>query len=493
MLKKTTYNQFVNLAATAPRVVIYQEIYSDLTTPTAVYHKLADPCAHSVLIEFTPRNGPQYAVVALNPMAALIAQGNDIRVTFNGKTTQYTDDPFQRLRELRQQMACADDHPLTKLTGGAIGYLSYDAVRYIEKLPDQHPKDAAIADIDIKFYRDTVTFDLDHHTVFVCHVVDVTDDLDDLSAAYENGMNIIANTIEKIFTPTIPSHQAEPINNKITEFSVDLSDADYVDVINKAKHHISIGDIFQVVPSRTFHKNYHGDAFDVYRALKQVSPSPYHFYLQHESVAIVGASPEKIISVRNNVIDSIPLAGTRPRGHGKSDEQLAAELTTDPKEVAEHVMLVDLARNDIGSVSVPGSVKVSAYLQPVNFSHVIHIASSVQGQLAKNCDVIDVLKATFPAGTLSGAPKIRAMEIIDELEHSRRGIYGGAVIALDRADNLDTCITIRTALIKNNIVYVRAGAGIVHDSNPHTEAQESRQKARSVMSAVQLAEGGLSS
>jgi anthranilate synthase component 1 len=487
VLKKTSYNQFISLSATAARVVLYQEIHGDLITPTQVYHQLANDCTKNVLIEFTPQHGAQYAVVGLNPLASLTANGEDVTVTVDDNTTHYRHDPFQCLRELRQQLACADDHPLSKLTAGAIGYLSYDAVRYIEKLPDQHRKDNAIADIDITFYRNTVTFDLNHHKVLVCHVVDVTDDL---ASVYENGMMIIAKIIEKIFT-TKTQTQKQIHANKTTEFSVDLNDDDYAEIVNKAKHYIKMGDIFQVVPSRTFQKNYHGETFDVYRALKQVSPSPYHFYLQNRHMAIVGASPEKIVSVKNNVIDSVPLAGTRSRGNGKTDAQLAAELTADPKEIAEHVMLVDLARNDVGAVSIPGSVKVSAYLQPINFSHVMHIASTVQGELAKNYDVIDVLKATFPAGTLSGAPKIRAMEIIDEIENSRRGIYGGAIIALDRADNLDTCITIRTALIKNKIAYVRAGGGIVHDSDPYAEANESRQKATSVMSAIQLAEGGL--
>ncbi len=198
-----------------------------------------------------------------------------------------------------------------------------------------------------------------------------------------------------------------------------------------------------------------------------------------------------MVSVKNGIIDSVPLAGTRPRGNGKSDQTLAQELINDPKETAEHLMLVDLARNDIGIVSQAGSVEVAELMQPVNFSHVMHLASRVQVSLAKNYDAIDVLKATFPAGTLSGAPKIRAMEIIDELEHSRRGLYGGAIVALDRDDNLDTCIIIRTTIVENGIASIRAGAGIVHDSDPIAEANETRHKAKSVMAAIQLAEGGL--
>ncbi|WP_264769881.1 anthranilate synthase component I family protein [Coxiella burnetii] len=463
-----------------------------MLTPTQAFYQLLDLYPTAILLEFSPRNEKPYAFIGFNPLAQIIARGDEITVFLKNTVTKMKGDPFHHLRRLRQQINCIDNHPLTKLTGAAIGYLSYDAIRYVESIPDRHTASEKIADIDFKFYRDGITFDLESNNAIVSHVVEVKDEL---KHCYEYGLEKLADITNNLFTPARPklSTNRKTHYSKSTslDFKPDSNDTDFKKIVNKAKQYIAAGDIFQVVSSRTFKKPYQGKPFDIYRALKKVSPSPYHFYLQNDSLAIAGASPEKMVSVKNGIIDSVPLAGTRPRGNGKSDQTLAQELINDPKETAEHLMLVDLARNDIGIVSQAGSVEVAELMQPVNFSHVMHLASRVQGSLAKNYDAIDVLKATFPAGTLSGAPKIRAMEIIDELEHSRRGLYGGAIVALDRDDNLDTCIIIRTTIVENGIASIRAGAGIVHDSDPIAEANETRHKAKSVMAAIQLAEGGL--
>ncbi|MCK5575694.1 MAG: anthranilate synthase component I family protein, partial [Sphingomonadales bacterium] len=251
------------------------------------------------------------------------------------------------------------------------------------------------------------------------------------------------------------------------------------------------GDIFQVVLSRTFEAPFKAAPFDIYRAMRLVSPSPFMFYLDLGDAVIVGASPEKLVSLDDGVLESCPLAGTRPRGNGKADHDLEADLLSDEKEKAEHMMLVDLARNDLGALSRAGSVKVNELMQVQKFSHVMHISSTVEGQIADDKDAFDALRMTLPAGTLSGAPKIRAMEIIDELEISRRGVYGGTVCAIDHDGNLNSCIIIRTAVLRDGVAQVRAGAGIVYDSDPASEAMETRHKTRGVFEALRLAEGGL--
>lgn len=467
-LYKTSYEQFVSLASQAPYVVLTQEVYGELLTPTQVYQKLSPVFSQSLLIEFSTVTPMTY--IGLTPLVSLVVHQND------------PADPFERLRELRREFRCADASSHTPLMGAAMGYLSYDAVRYIEKLPDQHSQDPEIPDIDIKFYQTGITFH--ENKVFISHLVKVEKEL---SANYSHGMSVIAQLIEKIFTPLIPQQY---LSATVDEFRVDLDDAAFANIVNQAKDYIQKGDVFQVVSSRTFSKNYQQNPFNIYLALKKMNPAPYHFYLQNESFVVTGASPEKIVSVRKGQIDTAPLAGTRAIG-SQNPDILIEELMQDPKEIAEHVMLVDLARNDVGAVAVPGSVKVKDYLKPLCLSQVVHLVSSVEGTIAEPYDAIDVLKSTFPAGTLSGAPKIRAMEIIDELENSRRGIYGGTLIVLDRENNLETCILIRTAVVKKNKVYIRAGAGIVHDSDPYREAQECLHKAMSVMSAVQLAEKGV--
>ncbi len=499
---KTTYSEFLQMANQTPRVVLCQEIDFDRITPAQAFHQLNQSDHQpTALLEFAPRHEKAYAFVGLQPMAELSATQREVCIRVGDRTEYLTGDPFSHLRTLRQTLRCAGNHPLSQLTGGAVGYLSYDAVRFIESIPDRHNSDANLPDIHLIFYRTGITFDDSNRKAVVSHVVDV--DKTDLEMSYHQGMTVIEKIIKqctKVFVNTnlprddaggvaCPANAGDPIARKKEDFETDLTDEQYVNIVNKAKSYIAAGDIFQVVASRTFKKKYSGDPFYVYQALKKISPSPYHFYLQNKTYALAGASPEKIVSVKNKVIESIPLAGTRSRKNDRSDEQTAAELIRDPKEAAEHVMLVDLARSDVGAVSVPGSVTLTEFMRPVTFSHVIHLTSTVQGKLAEHCDAIDAVTATFPAGTLSGAPKIRAMEIIDEIESSRRGLYGGALVALGRDDNLDTCIIIRAAFIENGRVSIRAGGGIVHDSDPYSEAKETRYKAQSVMSAVHLAEG----
>lgn len=276
------------------------------------------------------------------------------------------------------------------------------------------------------------------------------------------------------------------------DVETDIDDAGFCKMVEKAKEYIAKGDAFQIVPSRRFRVKYDGDDFNIYRALRVLNPSPYQFYIRNPEFTIVGASPERLVSLQSGVIETMPIAGTRPRGSDfETDQKLEQDLISDEKEIAEHMMLVDLGRNDVGAISEPGSVEVVERAQIHRYSRVMHIVSRVQGKIRKGFDAFDVLRSCFPAGTLSGAPKIRAMEIIDEIETSRRGVYGGTVMAFDNQGQMDGCITIRTALVKNGVATIRAGGGVVLDSNPQKEAEETRHKAQAVIDALALAKGGL--
>lgn len=487
MLTKTTHSQFINAASQASRVIIYQELYGDLLTPSQAFQRLHDEPNRAALLEFSPRTGKPYSFIGFDPIATFSVSEQNISIELEGESEEIeSDNPFEALRQLRLKIDCCDTNPALALTGGAIGYMSYDAVRLIETIPNRHRNEDNIPDINLTFYGSSITFNSNSSKIIVATVVSVEKNLE---SCFQKGMHAIDTIIQQLKTHAATETPPRKTDLNYNNFEIDVSDEEYIEIVKKAKEYITKGDIFQVVPSRTFTKKYDGNLFNIYRALKHISPSPYHFYLQDKNITLIGASPEKIVSIHNNTIESTPLAGTKARNKNKNDSVIGEELMQDKKEIAEHMMLLDLARNDIGSVSKPGTVKVTQQPHVISFSHVMHIASTLQSEIAEGLDALDVLKATFPAGTLSGAPKIRAMEIIDELEKSRRGIYGGAVLALDRNDNLDTCIAIRTAVVKNGIVKVRAGGGIVHDSDPISEAQETIHKSQSVMTATQIAEG----
>lgn len=487
MVEKTTYNQFVSCAKQSKRVLVFQEIEDQLITPTSAFINVSRSKPNATLLEFYTQDKPNlgYSFIGIEPLATLTSKTGKTTVQRGEQTETSLSDPINVLRQLRQEFADINTIPMLRLTGGSVGYMSYDAIRLFEDIPDRHNNHNDLPDIFLNFYGTSITFDHEHSKVIVAKIVNVERDLKE---CYQNAMAAITSIVQQLHSPIA---QKKNITKKTDDkFKVDLTDEQFSKLVTKAKEYIKNGDIFQIVLSRTFKKKYNSDAIDIYKTLKKINPSPYHFYIKNSDNIIVGASPEKLVSLDNNLIESKPIAGTRPQKKD-SEETIAQELMNDPKEMAEHMMLVDLARNDVGAVAKPGSVKITALNEIIHFSHVMHMESTVQGTLSENYDALDVLKANFPAGTLSGAPKIRAMELIDELENSRRGTYGGAVIALDRTGNLESCIMIRTALIKNGYAYVRAGAGIVHDSNPEQEVQETRHKARSIINAIEMAERGL--
>jgi anthranilate synthase component 1 len=377
---------------------------------------------------------------------------------------------------------------LPRLRGGAVGYLGYDAVRLVEDLPDAPPDDLGLPDAVWCFYDTVAAFDHVRHQLVLMANVFVGDGTD-LRAAYDHAQTRLADLEADLTRPTPHPEPVEWTDEKLTS---NVDRPVFEDAVRTAKEHVQRGDIFQVVLSQRFGTSFEGDRFNLYRALRQVNPSPYLFYLDLDDLALVGSSPEVLVRAEDGVAEVLPIAGTRPRGDDEEeDAALADELLNDPKERAEHLMLVDLGRNDLGRVCAYDSVTVDRYAYIERYSHVMHIVSAVEGQLADDQGPMDVLAACFPAGTVSGAPKVRAMEIIDNLEPSRRGIYAGAVGYVDFSGTLDTCIAIRTMVVTDSTAYVQAGAGIVADSDPAREYDETWNKAAALREAMHVAADGL--
>ena len=377
---------------------------------------------------------------------------------------------------------------LPTFTGGLVGYFSYDYIKYAEpKLALENHGEDDFKDMDLMLFDDVIAFDNYKQKIFI--ITGIMLDTDSLEDAYEQAANrleqlkkLLNEGVKKEFKPL-------KLNSEITP---KFTREEYGQMVEKARYYIKEGDIFQVVLSNPMTAKAEGSLFDTYRYLRSTNPSPYMFYFNSDDIEIAGASPETLVKVEQKKVSTFPLAGTRPRGKSQTeDEALEAELLKDEKELAEHNMLVDLGRNDIGKISKLGSVSVEKYMGVERYSHVMHIGSTVVGQLADNKDVIDAVDAILPAGTLSGAPKFSACQIIEELEQSKRGIYGGALGYIDFAGNLDVCIAIRLVYKKNDTICIRSGAGIVYDSVPLTEAEECINKAKAVVNAVKYAEGGL--
>jgi anthranilate synthase component 1 len=471
MLNKMTAEQFKELAKQGKPFAIHCEMAADNLTPISAHQALGELAKGATLLESTPETGKQarFSFIGIEPIAELHSN--------NDKTATET------LREFHAAQHCETSHAQAGFLGGIVGFMTYDSVRQFEAIPDQHENKHELPDFSFTSYKTNITFDHLNNKVTISRRIEESDGNEE---SYKQAMTEIAEIAEKMRQP-VSNEKIKLDSNE--EMAVDIDDETFCQLVEKTKAYIKAGDIFQAVISREFSKKLNATPFEVYRALRMVSPAPYLFYLDRGDYVITGASPEKLISVEDNIVTTNPLAGTRKQSSDLQErDRLEKELLADKKELAEHVMLVDLGRNDVGKVSKPGSVKVTEFSKVKHYSHVMHIASEVVGELREDQDAFDALAAAFPAGTLSGAPKIRAMEIIDELEKSRRGVYGGVVCFVDNQGNLNSCITIRTAFIKDGVVSVRAGAGIVYDSNPQAEADETRHKASTVLNAIEFAE-----
>ena len=474
-------------------VPLYAEFIGDLETPISAALKFADEESIFLLesAEAAERFG-RYSFLGFNPRRTL-SYGNGMYtiVDADGVREVAAKDPFRGLAGLVAEKSVAPLPNLPAFVGGAVGYFSYDAVRYLEKLPDAPPNDLHVPEAYFAVTDALIVFDHLRHKVLVISLIDVARlrnvEGEGFTAAYRRAADDIRRVAERLAAPNV--HHTLPSGSGELEVSSNFTRADYEEAVERAKEYIRAGDAFQIVPSQRFFAEIGElDPFLLYRGLRTVNPSPYMTYLKLGNLALVGASPEPLVRVEGRHVMTRPIAGTRRRGvTSEEDTLLAKELLADAKERAEHVMLVDLGRNDLGRVAKVGTVDLASFMQIERYSHVMHIVSTVTGILREDYTALDALAAAFPAGTVSGAPKVRAMEIIDELEPTRRGPYAGATGYYGVDGRLDTCITLRTALLKDGFAYFQAGGGVVADSEPSLEYEETRNKAGAMVRALEVA------
>jgi len=487
---------FKPLAQTAGFVPVYRQLVSDTLTPVSAYCKI-DWGSCSFLFESVVGGEKisRYSFLGSDPFLSIEAYGNEIVITEGEESKRYTaEDPIKELGSFLEQYRSVQLPELPRFCGGAVGYSGYDVVRYIEDLPNAPKDDRHLPDMFFAFYDSMVVFDQINKTVLVvAHAKTAGKETEEeLQAEYDRACEKVDKLCKQLQQPST-SLQMTDIGVSNVEprikWKSNFTQAEFESAVEKCKEYIRAGDIFQVVLSQRLELETQSRPQDIYRALRVVNPSPFMFLLKTPKVNLIGSSPEIMVRVEDGKTTVRPLAGTRKRGMTEEEDRaLAEELLADPKERAEHVMLIDLARNDVGRVAKFGSVELSDVMVVEKYSHVMHITSNVTGQLLEGQTSLDALQASLPAGTVSGAPKVRAMEIIDELEPHRRGPYAGAVGYVDFTGNMDTCIALRTIVMQGQTAYVQAGAGIVADSVPETEYQETLSKARGLLKAIEVAE-----
>jgi anthranilate synthase component I len=492
-----SFADFSKLAKQGNLIPVYDVFFNDLLTPVSAYLRIAQGARYSFLLESVEGGEKiaRYTFAGAHPEevfryanGACVLEGPD-RVIWEEK------DPVSFLRERIGRFKPVRLSGLPPLIAGAIGYFSYDMVRLIERIPKKLRDEIGLFDAVLMFYHGLIAFDHVQHRLFIIRNVFTEGpgrgDKESLQQKYDAAVKEIARTRELLEQPvaaeerkrTSKAREAAPI-----EINSNFNKPAYLATVKKAKEYIRAGDIFQVVISQRFSAKTEAEPFQIYRELRALNPSPYLFFLQLNDVAVVGSSPEMLVKVQGREVFYRPIAGTRWRGKDEvEDARLEKEMLSDEKERAEHIMLVDLGRNDLGRVCEYGSVRVEKLMTVERYSHVMHLVSSLRGQLRPDVDCFDALMACFPAGTVSGAPKVRAMEIIEELEKTRRGIYAGGILYLDFAGNLDSCIALRTMVIKNGVAHIQAGGGIVADSTPLGEYEESVNKSRALQRALEAA------
>ena len=486
-----SYERFAELAGDHDLVPMYRRFLSDSLTPVTAFHLLDDGRSAACLFESVigGEKVGRYSFIATGARGRLTAFGHTLTSNLDGKeTVAEVADPLDSLWSAVTGKRVAVLPELPPLSGGAFGYAAYDVVRFVEDLPNPPYDDRRLPDLDFSLFDSLVVFDHVTGTLFLIALVHV-DEFSSPRDAFASGnarLDGLMTTLTKQPKP-VEIAELDVESKKPIEPQSNFTKAAFESAVEKCVEYIRAGDIFQVVISQRFELPKVCDAFEVYRTLRVVNPSPFMFFVRTPTVTLVGASPEVMCRVIDGVVTVRPLAGTRPRGKTpKEDQELAEELLADPKERAEHVMLVDLGRNDVGRVARYGSIELSDVMVIERYSHVMHISSNVQGVLQPDMNAMDAMKACLPAGTVSGAPKVRAMQVIDEVEPHRRGPYAGAVGYLDYSGNMDTCIALRTLVFCNDRIYVQAGAGIVADSVPAAEYQETLNKAGAMMKAIQL-------
>jgi anthranilate synthase component I len=485
----SSYEKFLEQAAQGTVVPVYKKVLADLLTPVAAYLKIERLSPYSFLLESVEggEKVARYSFLGFDPHTIVRSSNGTVTVETEGNT-QTVDQPMLTvLRRLAGQHIPVKLPDMPPFVCGAVGYIGYDAVRWFEKIPDKNPDDLNIDEAVMMFYSRILVFDHVRHQIHLIANIFTNGRSEGLEGDYQRAIDDIESMeahLEDAIEPLPRTDLNEPVKVRSN-----MTKEQFEQAVVKAKEYIAAGDIFQVVLSQRFEVALSAHPFEVYRALRVVNPSPYMFFLKMDQQYVVGASPEMLVRATGRRLEYRPIAGTRKRGSTETEDLLLGEeMRADEKEVAEHVMLVDLGRNDLGRVADFGSVEVTDLMIIERYSHVMHLVSAIKARLRAGKDRFDALAACFPAGTLSGAPKVRAMEIIDELEPTRRGIYGGAVMYLDYSGNLDSCIAIRTILVKNGKTYIQAGAGLVADSVPESEYVETLNKARAMLQAIEMAE-----
>ncbi|MCB7129343.1 MAG: anthranilate synthase component I [Candidatus Brocadiales bacterium] len=485
-----SYEKFKELSGKGNMVPVYRQLLADTLTPVSAFKKIST-AGHAFLLESASggEKMARYSFIGAKPFMELSCRGNQTEITRNGKKERLESrDPIDTLRKEIEKFTPVNVDELPYFTGGAVGYFSYDAVRYTEELPVDTVDDLKLPDVLFMFFDSVIVFD--HQDKVIKVIANAFLDGTGAESAYKDAVRRIDDLVDMLRTP-VESVSADITTNGRAgkDFSSNFDKEDFLRAVERCKEYIRAGDVFQVVISQRLGLKTKAKPLDIYRALRVINPSPYMFYLDLGELKLIGSSPEVMVKVDRGKVTVRPIAGTRRRGRTEEeDKRMEDELVNDPKEQAEHVMLVDLGRNDVGRVAEYGSVHLEDRMIVERYSHVMHITSSVTGRLRPDKTLFDTLRSCLPAGTLSGAPKVRAMEIIEELEPTRRGPYGGAVGYIDFSGNMDTCITIRTIVLIGDTAYVQAGAGIVADSVPELEYKETLNKARGLMVAIETAE-----
>jgi anthranilate synthase component I len=486
------FKSFARLARAGNLVPVYENFTADLLTPVGAYLRVTHRAKYSFLLESVEggENIARYTFVGADP--AEVFRSRDKKCVIepaDGAREEFDENPIEVLRRLMGRYKPVRVAGLPPLIGGAIGYFAYDMARLIERIPSTGSDELKLDDAVLMFYRGLVAFDHVRHRVWIVQNV-FTEGPGSLRAKYDAAVAEIERTRRKLQAPLRTERVKRGTRRGRLLVRSNFTRARYISAVKRAKAYIRAGDIFQVVPSQRFTAKTDADPFEIYRALRVINPSPYMYFLRLDDVSVVGSSPEMLVKVQGRDAFYRPIAGTLPRGRNEEEDRAnEARLLADPKERAEHIMLVDLGRNDLGRVCEYGSVKVDRLIYVERYSHVMHLVSSLSGKLREGVDCFDALMACFPAGTLSGAPKVRAMEIIDELEPTRRGIYAGAILYLDFSGNLDSCIALRTLVAKDGYAHIQAGGGVVADSVPEKEYEETVNKARALVAALEEVQG----
>ncbi len=487
-----SFEKFVELTKQGNIIPVYKAVSADLLTPVSAYLRIEPNKPYAFLLESVEGGEKiaRYSFLGCDPYLILSAHGDLVEINRGKETLKRKGQLLDVMKKVTERYQPVKHPGLPPFVGGAVGYFAYDTIRWVENIPQQGEDDLQLEDAVLMFFSNLLVFDHVRQQILIVSNVFVDESADQLDAKYQMALSEIECLESLLKQPVVipPFGQVEVEDETVKS---NFSKADYLKAVGKCKELIKAGDIFQVVLSQRFTVSVTTSSFNIYRALRMVNPSPYMFYLKIKDHSVIGSSPEMLVKITNGSIQYRPIAGTRPRGSNEDEDALLAEeLKADEKEKAEHIMLVDLGRNDLGRVCEFGSVEVVDLMFIEKYSHVMHLVSSLRGQLRPGVDRFEALMACFPAGTVTGAPKVRAMEIIDELEPTRRAVYAGAILYLDFSGNLDSCIAIRTLVVKDGKAYIQAGGGIVADSIPEKEFQETINKSRALIKAVEMAESG---